>query len=138
MILRALFSVILAGLLAVPPGLAQGGDLPDEDAQPLHPPQPVYPMMAGILGLSGYCEVRFSIDVRGKVIEIQPSCTHPVFCASAAAAMEEVRFIPKRKNGKLVPRKNIIYPLYYAINLGVGEDPGIDWNTTSCVDPRIA
>ncbi|MGE6696062.1 energy transducer TonB [Hyphomonas sp. NPDC076900] len=112
-------------------------NLPDAEAEPLRPPQPVFPIMAGILGLSGYCEVRFSIDPSGRVTEIQPSCSHPVFCASATAAMEAVRFKPKRENGKLVPRRNIIYPLHYAPAPGAEGVFSSD-DLTSCVDPRIA
>lgn len=136
MIVRALIAMMVSVALGAAPAMAQA-NLPDEDVQPLGPPQPVYPLMAGILGLSGYCEVRFSVDQSGRVTEIQPSCSHPVFCASAAAAVEAVRFKPKRKDGKLVPRRNIVYPLHYAPAPGTEGVFSSD-DLTSCVDPRIA
>lgn len=137
MIFRALMAGLLAAALSAPLVLAQGRDLPDVDARPVRPPAPVYPQAAAVAGLSGYCEVRFNVDTQGKPSNIRPLCSHPEFCASAAAALEAVRFMPARRDGKIVARENVFYPLEYLIN----DAPQFDRKLTvleECVDPLIS
>ena len=114
MIFRVLVASLLVAALTTPIADAQRPDLPalpDADARPIRPPTPVFPRNAARFGLSGYCEVRFNIDTWGRTSHVRPLCSHPEFCVSAATAMEEVRFMPARRNGQIVPRTNVIYPL---------------------------
>lgn len=128
---------LLAAALGGPPALAQGRDLPDADARPVRPPMPSYPNGAARMMLQGYCEVQFSVDTRGRTSNIRPRCSHPEFCASATAAMEEVRFMPARREGRIVPRDNIVYPLEYRIE---GMPASIPDRTElkGCVDPLVS
>ncbi|WP_369426159.1 hypothetical protein [Hyphomonas sediminis] len=87
--------------------------------------------------MPGYCVVRFNLDTRGRPSIIFPSCSHPVFCSSAAAAIEASRFMPARRDGKIVARTNIVYPLEYKF-YGM---PDIDWSQyqlEDCVDALIS
>ena len=87
--------------------------------------------------LQGYCEVMFSVDTRGRTSHIHPRCSHPEFCTSATAAIEEVRFMPARRDGMIVPRHNIVYPLEFRID----RMPELIRDLTSlkeCVDPSIS
>ncbi|MFN4186065.1 MAG: TonB family protein [Hyphomonas sp.] len=137
MVGRAVIVMALSAALLVPPMLAQGGNLPDMDARPVRPPIPVYPQGAAAASLSGYCDVRFSVDTRGRTSNIRPYCSHPEFCASATAAMEEVRFMPARRDGMIVARDNVVYPLEYRIY--GGPEPVFDLNNlTDCVDPFVS
>lgn len=134
---RILGIVVLAALLAASQGFAQNRDLPDAEADPLRPPQPVYPRAAAEMGMPGYCDVRFDVDTLGRPSNIRPLCSHPAFCESAATAMQAVRFKPARRDGRIVPRRNVVYPLEYAIH----GFPRIDLDLTAlkdCVDPNIS
>lgn len=88
----------------------------DRDAQPIRPPMPVYPMLAAYFKISGRCDVRFNVDARGFSRDIKPFCSHQVFCKSARDAVGDVVFAPKVKEGKAVPRRNVVYPLWYSID----------------------
>lgn len=100
----------------------------DRDAQPLRPPRPVYPFLAAYVGMSGRCDVRFNVDARGYTRHIKSFCSHQVFCKSATDAVASVVFEPKIKDGRKVPRLNVVYPLWYSIDRPEGapiEDPVI-------------
>lgn len=128
---------LLAAALGGPSALAQGRDLPDADARPVRPPMPSYPQGAARMMLQGYCEVQFSVDTRGRTSNIRPRCSHPEFCASATAAMEEVRFMPARREGRIVPRDNIVYPLEFRIQ-GMPDTLPDGTQLQGCVDPMIS
>lgn len=134
---RYVVLVAVSVLLGLPQAAAQGKSLPDREAEPLNSPQPVYPTLAGAVGLSGYCDVRFDIDTQGRANNIRPLCSHMEFCASAAASMREARFMPARRGGRIVERRNVVYPLEYTI---VGQQPVSPYLTPllECVDPRIS
>lgn len=131
-------TVIVAAMLAWSGlALAQQSPRADADARPVRPPMPDYPREAARAGLSGYCDVLFNVDVQGRVSHVRPTCSHPAFCASATVAMEATRFMPARKNGRLVPRSNVVYPLEYQI---YGAEP-TQWDLSKledCVDPDIS
>lgn len=149
MIFRVLIASLLVAALAAPMAGAQRHDLPDadtqrpdlpdlpdSDARPIRPPIPVFPRNAARFGLSGYCEVRFNIDTWGRTSHVRPLCSHAEFCASAATAMEEVRFMPARRNGKIVPRRNVVYPLEYTFEGAPPLERDLT-NLVDCVDPYI-
>lgn len=129
MIIRLLMIVSLNLLLAAP-AFSQGQwrgllgpprDNPDE-AQPLRPPTPSYPIEAAERGLPGHCDVQFDVDEHGVPENILPRCTHPSFCESARTAMRDVRFRPRLENGVPVARPNVVYPLTYMIDGGPQPD----------------
>ena len=109
--------LILASLgfvLVLGAGADAQGD-PDRDAQPIRPPAPSYPPMALMFRLEGYCEVRFSVDEAGYPFGLSTSCTQPVFCYQSKAAVSKVQFEPKRIDGRVVPRFDVVYPLEYRL-----------------------
>lgn len=137
MVSRALLGGILAGLLALPPGMAQGADLPDANARPLRPPMPSYPLEAMKAGITGYCDVHFNVDTRGEPGNVRPLCSHRVFCDNAATTIEAIRFMPARRDGQIIVSENIMYPLEYRIE-GV---PYFERDATAleeCIDPLIS
>lgn len=136
MIFRALMTGLLIAALSAPPVLAQGS-LPDVEPRPVRPPMPSYPVGAARVMLQGYCEVEFSVDTRGRTSNIHPRCSHPEFCASATAAMEEVRFMPGRRDGRIVQRNNIVYPLEYRIE-GMPDSIPDRTELKGCVDPLVS
>lgn len=109
--------VLLAVLLAsaMPASSEPFKEVPseDRDAQPFLPPTPVYPIAAAYFGVSGRCDVRFNVDAYGYTKEIRPFCSHAVFCKSARDAVGTARFEPKTIHGRAVPRRNVVYPLWY-------------------------
>ncbi len=96
----------------------------DRDAQPIRPPQPVYPMLAAYFGMSGRCDVRFNVDKRGFARQVRPFCSHQAFCKSARDAVGAVVFTPKVLNGQPVPRLNVVYPLWYTYDAEAVSDAG--------------
>ena len=86
----------------------------DRDAQPLNPPQPTYPFLAGLFNVEGYCDVRFAVDEEGLPFGITTNCSHPIFCSEAERAVSRVRFLPMIENGRPTVRGNIIYPLQFS------------------------
>ncbi|MFN3211541.1 MAG: energy transducer TonB [Henriciella sp.] len=84
------------------------------DAQILEWPNAKFPMIAGWLGLEGYCDVRFSVDEEGYPFAVTPSCTRRIFCFEAKRAVSESRFDPARVNGIPRIRTNLVFPLTFA------------------------
>ena len=128
---------LLAAALGGPSALAQGRDLPDADARPVRPPMPSYPNGAARMGLQGFCQVQFSVDTRGRTGNIYPRCSHPEFCANATAALENVRFMPARRDGRIVVRDGVVYPLEFRI-VGMPELIFDEEKLIECVDPNIS
>ncbi|MFN4025100.1 MAG: energy transducer TonB [Hyphomonas sp.] len=134
--MRFLVAACLVLALAAPPGLAERQTLPDVDAEPVRPPQPVFPPQAAELGISGICAVIFDVDTLGRTGNVRAYCTHTAFCSSSVAAMNAVRFKPARRDGRIVARANVVYPLEYQLE----DTPLPDLNEIdpiSCVDPNI-
>ena len=105
----------------------------DEDAQPILPPVPSYPPMAQMLGMEGYCEVRFSVDENGYTFSLTTSCTQPIFCYQSKRAVSLARFEPKRVGGRAMPRFNVVYPLMYMLG---EEHDGVDTSGLNPCDER--
>ena len=127
---------VLSGtLLAVLTVLAAswwGAAFAEEDEAPLDPdiqviesPKAIYPFVANLFRVSGYCDVRFAVNTLGLPVEIQPYCSHIVFCQPAREGVGRARFIPARRNGVPVRRGNIVYPMEFNI-VGVTPAPGIE------------
>lgn len=97
----------------------------DPAVQVLEPPKAIYPVVANFFRISGYCDVRFAVNVHGLPVEIQPSCSHILFCQPAREGVGRARFVPARRNGIPVKRDNIVYPMQFDIG-GVTPAPGIE------------
>lgn len=95
------------------PSVAQEDTAPPEDAQPITPPVPSYPIMAAMLGMIGYCEVRFAVDVDGYAFNLHTECTDYIFCYQSKKAVNSVRFKPAYENGYPRVRHKVVYPLEY-------------------------
>ncbi|MFN7054067.1 energy transducer TonB [Hyphomonas sp.] len=137
--------VLAAGFLAFAAGASSAGEeeCPDEcipfdvDARPLTVPQPVFPVFAAYLGLGGYCEVRFSVTPDGRTTAIEPACSRPAFCDSAARAIGEMRFKPAERGGKRVLRSNVVAPLTFLLD-GMDQAVVEAQPLRGCVDPNIS
>jgi len=114
--MRCWFVPIAACCLLLLPALAQEPPPENSSAQPLTMPRPVYPRMAAFFGMSGHCEVRFSVDEEGYTFNLFPSCTDYIFCFAAKRAINEVRFTPEYENGRPQVRTNIVYPLDFVVD----------------------
>ena len=90
------------------------------DVTPITPPTLSYPVLADIFGISGYCEVRFSVDERGLPFNILPQCTSNLFCYEAKKSISEAVFKPAYDNGIPRVRHKLVYPLRFT---PYGVDP---------------
>ena len=86
-------------------------------AEPIRVPVPDYPDRALRQGLSGNCEVRFSIDQMGRPYNTVAECSDKVFVRSAEKAVRGALFAVRTKNGKPVGQDNLVYPLLYELNV---------------------
>lgn len=104
----------------------EGEEAPlNPDVQELEPPKAVYPIIANFFSTPGYCDVHFAVNANGLPVEIQPYCSHILFCQSAREGVGRARFVPARRNGMPVKRDNIVYPMQFNIE-GVTPAPGIE------------
>lgn len=92
-----------------------------KEAVPLEQPVPSYPFLAGLFGMSGYCEVRFDVDERGYSFNHYTTCTDYVFCFQSKKAVTQVLFKPAYRHGEPRVRRNVIYPLEYIME---GDESG--------------
>jgi outer membrane biosynthesis protein TonB len=97
----------------------------DPDIQVLESPKTIYPVVANFFSISGYCDVLFAVNANGLPVEIQPYCSHILFCQPAREGVGRARFLPARRNGVPVKRDNIVYPMQFDIR-GVAPAPGIE------------
>lgn len=87
-----------------------------ETGVPLRSPVPVYPDEALRKGLSGQCDVYFSIDAAGRPFNVDAQCSDPVFERSSERAVRRVQFAARVVNGKPVGQDNLVYPFVYELN----------------------
>ncbi len=99
----------------------------DRETQPIAPPTPSFPVLAAYMKVSGRCDVHFNVDAGGRTKDIQPLCTHRVFCKSARDAVGSVTFEPKMEGGRKVERRNVVYPLWYTVDNGMDPDSVNAW-----------
>lgn len=77
--------------------------------QPTHPPaaykivRPVYPFSLRLSGVTGKVQVDFVVDTAGRVQRAHAvQSSHPLFAERAVRAVEQWRFYPAMKNGRVV------------------------------------
>lgn len=86
-------------------------------AIPIRSPLPTYPNRAQSMGISGSCEVAFSLSARGEPFNMVATCTHPAFVESAERAVGKAAFSPtKNDDGMPVITHNVVWPLEYKLN----------------------
>jgi len=88
----------------------------DRDAQPISPPVVQYPRRAAERGIEGSCEVRFDVNAQGEPFNVNADCTDSVFRREAERAVSRVRFAPKIVRGQALERRNVVYPIEFALD----------------------
>ena len=107
-------TILIVGFGAQTIGLAFAH--PHNDVEEIRPPQPDFPALASWLGLSGSCEVVFSVyDYGDTVIVDSARCSSVVFCKAAIQSIRdaELRVIDAADTNKPGIRSNIVYPLEF-------------------------
>lgn len=80
-------------------------------------PMPTYPRRAMTQGLSGTCQVAFSLTARGEPFNVAATCSDPIFEASATKAVSKASFSPtKNASGHPVVTHNFVFPLEYRMD----------------------
>ncbi|HPE48796.1 MAG TPA: TonB family protein [Hyphomonas sp.] len=87
----------------------------DRRAIAVRKPAPDYPVSAIEKGLSGSCEVRFSLTSRGLPFDITAVCTHPEFEREALRSVGKAQFLPQVRDGQAVEAHNLVYPLEFTL-----------------------
>ncbi len=80
-------------------------------ATPVRPPVASFPADMARRGISGKCDVRFSLSSRGLPYDITAACSHPGFEKEAVRAV----FLPKIQDGMPVESHNYVYPMEFAL-----------------------
>lgn len=95
--MRSYFSIVVLVLLV---GCASG----NRPLQLVGGAGPIYPPEARAEGIEGYVEVRYDVDVEGRVFNLAVVEAQPVgvFDAAALKAVASWRFNPRRENGRAV------------------------------------
>ncbi|MBB34076.1 MAG: hypothetical protein CME88_12810 [Hirschia sp.] len=84
------------------------------EAIPVRPPNVTYPRTAMNAGLSGSCEVLFSITPAGQPYNVNATCTDKLFVSAAEKAVSGAQFSPaKTPDGKPRAAHNLVYPLEF-------------------------
>ena len=83
--------------------------------QVIREPMPAYPRKAVERGLSGSCNVAFSIDPRGKPFHVSAACTDPVFASEAERSVSKAEFAPQLVDGQFVSVTGLEYPLDFKL-----------------------
>ena len=126
----ALLSTLWAG-----PACAEFDGAPDVEITVLEPPVAIYPALANFFRVPGYCDVKFAVSPRGLPVDIQPFCSHVVFCQPAREGVGRARFTPAERNGVAVRRGNIVYPMIFTID---GVPPPENLDLQACTTPDIS
>ena len=76
----------------------------DEAPIPIEQPKPIYPLRAQKAGIEGFVRVRFLVDRRGRVgeVEVLEASPRGYFERAARAAVKRWRFIPGKVGGRPV------------------------------------
>ena len=82
-------------------------------ATPVRPPVLSYPSIMAAQGMSGTCDVRFSLSTRGLPFDIVAKCSHPGFEKEARRAVSRTEFLPTIQDGEPVESHNLVYPLEF-------------------------
>ena len=94
---------------------AQAHPMEGRIATPVRQPVPVYPRDLAQQGVSGKCDVSFSLTMQGRPYDVTAKCTHPGFEKEAARAVSKSEFLPKIEQGMPVESHNYVYPLEFRI-----------------------
>ena len=85
----------------------------DRTIQPLTPPMPIYPDPAAKRGITGACDVHFSVSPKGEPFNINAKCTDRIFERAAEKAVSKVKFAPKIHDGLPVTVTGAVYPIVF-------------------------
>lgn len=88
----------------------------DRDATPIGAPLVTYPAALAEEGIGGECTAILDVSVDGLPENVKADCTHPGFVEVTIQSAKTLRFEPKIKDGKAVPRKGVEYPLVFQIS----------------------
>ncbi|MEL6414323.1 MAG: energy transducer TonB [Pseudomonadota bacterium] len=88
----------------------------DRRIQPLTPPTPVYPDSAAKRGMTGACDVHFSVSPKGDPFNIAAKCSDRVFKRAAEKAVSKVKFAPKIHDGLPVTVTGAVYPIVFQMD----------------------
>lgn len=78
------------------------------NARLIHRIEPVYPLAAKMMRLSGTVQLRAIIGTDGSVRNIEVVGGNPILAAAAVAAVEQWRYQPTRLSGKPVEVETVI------------------------------
>lgn len=82
-------------------------------AIPVRDPVLSYPRDMAARGISGTCEVHFSLSTRGLPFDVVAKCSHPGFEKEARRAVSRTEFLPEIRDGQPVESHNVVYPLEF-------------------------
>lgn len=78
--------------------------------------RPIFPMVFRLTVTDGEVVVAFIVDTKGRIREARAvTSSHPAFAEPAVAAVRNWRFLPGRKNGRLVNTRMSV-PVYFKIS----------------------
>lgn len=90
--------------------------MPERSPKAIMVPSPVMPNRALAQGISGTCDVRFSLTAAGAPFDVVASCSNDVFEREASRAVERARFVPEIRDGQQVESYNLVYPLEFVVS----------------------
>jgi TonB family protein len=83
---------------------------------PIRVVEPIYPGALRMTGLTGQVRVEFAVDTKGRVLnEHVLESPHPLFSASALAAVRQWRFQPAMKDGRLIGTARVQLPVKFLL-----------------------
>lgn len=82
-------------------------------AVPVRDPVLSYPPDMAARGISGTCEVHFSLSTRGLPFDVAAKCSHSGFEREARRAVSRTEFLPEIRDGQPVESHNVVYPLEF-------------------------
>lgn len=97
-------------LIGPPPSIG------NRDLVVVRPPVPSYPQSLASRGVQGSCDVRFSVDTRGRPFGISAQCTDAGFVRAAEQAVSKSEFAPKIVNDRAVERRNVVFPIDFSMD----------------------
>ena len=87
------------------------------EAIPIKPPRATYPRRALQMGLSGSCEVGFSVTAAGEPFNLSAVCSNDAFKAAAIRAVSKAQFSPgKTEEGVPVVTHNLVFPIEFRLS----------------------
>ncbi|MGH1421756.1 MAG: TonB family protein [Hyphomonas sp.] len=84
-------------------------------AEPLSPPNVQYPQPMAKKGLSGSCDVTFSLSIRGLPFNTVANCSHPGFESAALKAVNRAEFLPQVGANGPIEAHGMVYPIDFQL-----------------------